>query len=123
MYCYTFAMASRLKRRIFSAMGVREAFVKNITVIFFTMGIGIEMTDYLFYDYGVVLSFRSEVPIAQNRLSNAIRTGTSARLRDEFSELWAMPSLWTRKTFFTEGGMNADRIEAAEQFFASLKSR
>lgn len=121
MNIYTVALATRLKRRVFAAGGIPPFFEKNITVVF--SGNGITLKSIRFLDYGVVMEIGSDEELERGRISNLIRRGTSSLIRNEFSELMALPSLWTRQIYFEKGCLDDEKEACIKAFYDSLRTR
>ena len=118
---YSIAIASRLKRRIFLAGNIPSEFLRLAKAALNENLISIQQ--YRFYDYGVLLQLNMPDEMSPETAAALIRSSTSKPLRTTFSELWPLPSLWTRKCFIKAGELDGLFVQEAEDFFASLKNR
>ena len=118
---FTFALATRLKRRIFLAGNIPNEFLRLATEALKEEDITI--TKHTFYDFGVLLELSLPENTSPDSVATLIRESTSKPLRITFSELWPLPSLWTKKCLIRQGELDENFIREADEFYASLKSR
>ncbi len=117
---YTIAISTRLRRKIFSDVRVRECFQSLLPVAL--SGEEITVLSTVFRDDGVILSVRGE-DLDPEYLSAIIRHRTSGRIRELYPEFQSMPSLWTKRVFFVSGEYSERVGEEIESFFDGIKKR
>lgn len=107
---YHFVFCSRYRRKIFNIEGVEERF-KELTISE-CKRVGIEILA-LECHVDHVHIFVSVLPtMGIPSIMQQIKGATSHRLREEFPQLKAMPSLWTRSYFVsTAGNVSSETIK------------
>lgn len=121
---YTIALATRLRRRIFAAKGVAEYLITLLTEL--AQSQGWKNLTVRFYDSGVriTLTVRDDsVSVSGANIADAIRIYTSGAIRRAFKELWAMPSLWTKRCYVEEGAGNEETEMNIQSFFEAIPTR
>lgn len=116
---YHFVFCPRYRRKIFLIPGVEERF-KEITKDYCQES-GIEILSMECYKDHVYL-FVSVLPqMSIPEIMKRVKGCTSHRLREEFSELSQMPSLWTRSYFVS----TADHVssETIQWYVETQKTR
>ncbi|MBR7084542.1 MAG: hypothetical protein IKI37_05140 [Oscillospiraceae bacterium] len=119
MDTYTLAFATRLKRRIFNAGGIRnetETMFRDIL-----KQKNIDVISMEFSDYGIVITakgFASEEDAAKT--AKELRIRTSKPLRYQYYELGKMPSLWTENVFIKNSRADNNEISA---YYDKIKTR
>ena len=117
---YTIAMATRLRRKVFSSDLKREYFVSILPIAL--LGENIEVTDTVFRDDGVILCVRGE-EMDPDYVASVIRHRTSGRMRDSFEELFKMPSLWTKRVYSHTGKISDVPDGEIEEYYKSIRTR
>ena len=116
---YHFVFCPRYKRKIFLIEGVEERFEYLTRKVCEKNGFEI-----LYMECGedyVHLFLSSPPQWSPSDIVNAIKSASSRPLRDEFSLLTAMPSLWTRNFFVTTADNVSNR--AIQKYVKAQKNR
>lgn len=117
----TIALATRLKRRVFASDIIKEEAEKLICENIDT--INSTLISISFEDYGLILTLNNKDNLPTSDIAYFLRTATSAPLRNKYSNLNKMPSLWTRNYFCENGYMTNDTMAAVQEYFQQIKSR
>ena len=121
---YTIALATRLRRRVFTARGVAEHF--EILLAELAESQGWKNLTVRFYDSGVHITLTvsgDSTSASGTDIADAIRTYTSGAIRRAFKELWAMPSLWTKRCYVEEGVGSEETEVKIQRFFETIPTR
>lgn len=116
----TFALVTRLRRKVFLAKGIADDCIEILTVRI--SDFGGEILGYRMYPYGILFSCRIPPAIDEKHLISAIKKATAQKLQETYPELWKMPSFWTKKYFDGEGTLQENK-ENAETFFETIPTR
>ena len=107
---YHIVFCPRYRRRIFNIPGVEDRFKELVTAECQKRDIDILAMECHVDHVHIFLSAYPQQPIPD--IVKWIKGTTSHKLRDEFSELEKMPSLWTRSYFVsTAGNVSSETIE------------
>lgn len=117
---YTLALASRLRRKIFSDEPVRAFFI--LQMFNALIGEGVVVVDTRFREDGVILTVRGE-NLDPDYIVAILRYRTSGTVRERFSKFSKMPSLWTKKCLCLNGELSNIPEEEIIEFFNSIKTR
>lgn len=116
---YHFVFCPKYRRKIFLIPGVEEAFKKHVTEQCEALGIDILAMECHIDHVHMFVSVVPQLSIPE--IMQKIKGCTSHTLRDEFSQLSGMSSLWTRSYFVsTAGDVSARTIQA---YVESQKSK
>lgn len=118
---YTFVLATRLRRRVFTAKNI-PTLCSNLLVDFCKTN-GCELIQHGYYDYGLWFSLSLPSWKLVPAIADDFRRYSSGPIRDAFKELWAMPSLWTRRCLIFEGLPSKDSEEMIKEFMDSIPKR
>ena len=107
---YHFVFCPRYRRKIFNIPGVEERF-KELTIAECNeSGIEILALECHIDHVHIFVSVLPSMSIPQ--IMQKIKVATSLKLREEFLQLNAMPSLWTRSYFVsTAGNVSSETIK------------
>ncbi len=119
---YTLVLATRLKRRIFTAGGVRAELEELAKRFCIEYEIGMVKLEILEYGCIFVYVCGDACRYDACTIASRFRYFTSGKLRYDFAELWKMPSLWTKRCLIKEGGFGGVG-EELDEFFSSIKTR
>ena len=107
---YHFVFCPRYRRKIFNIEGVEDRFKELTFAECEKCGIEVLALECHVDHVHIFVSVLPEMSIPQ--IMKQIKGATSIQLRREFSQLNAMPSLWTRNYFVsTAGNVSSDTIE------------
>lgn len=107
---YHFVFCPRYRRKIFLIPGVEEAFKKEAVSICQNSNIDILAMECHVDHVHMLVSVYPQQTIPD--VVKQIKGATSNKLREEFSQLENMPSLWTRSYFVsTAGSVSSETIE------------
>ena len=122
MRTLSIALATRLRRKIFSAGNIPTVVIQLVKEALSEMDC--LLTDFAFVsEYGLLLEISAPDNLEPEKISFSLRTYTSKRIRNKFPELWSMPSLWTRRFYSEENAFSDAFKENAERFFFTVKTR
>ena len=107
---YHFVFCPRYRRKIFNIQGVEERFKELTTAECEKQGIEILALECHVDHVHIFVSVLPTMSIPN--IMKQIKSCTSHRLREEFPQLKAMPSLWTRSYFVsTAGNVSSETIK------------
>lgn len=107
---YHFVFCPRYRRKIFNIEGVEDRFKELTLAECEKCGIEVLALECHVDHVHIFVSVLPEMSIPQ--IMKQVKGATSIQLRNEFSQLNAMPSLWTRSYFVsTAGNVSSDTIE------------
>lgn len=115
---YCFAFCPRYKRKIFLIPNVETRFTK--LVIKECSRLDISIIDLTCKSDHVILIIEAPPLLSPAEIMKCVKGATSRVLREEFSELSAMPSLWT-KNFFVSTDAEVPMSDI-EEFIKDQKS-
>ena len=107
---YHFVFCPRYRRKIFNIPGLEESFKKHTRKACEEYGIGILAMECQTDHVHLFVSVLPTLSIPETM--RLIKGATSHVLREEFPQLRAMPSLWTRSYFVsTAGAVSSETIQ------------
>lgn len=107
---YHFVFCPRYRRKIFNIQGVEERFKELTQAECDKYGIEILAMECHIDHIHMFVSVLPTISIPN--IMKQIKGATSVQLREEFSQLGAMPSLWTRSYFVsTAGNVSSETIK------------
>lgn len=107
---YHFVFCPRYRRKIFNIVGVEDRFKELTIAECDKCGIEILALECHVNHVHIFVSVLPDMSIPQ--IMKQIKGATSIQLREEFSQLSAMPSLWTRSYFVsTAGNISSETIK------------
>lgn len=117
----TIALATRLKRRIFSGDAVADLTKRLIEKEAADLQLQIRYIKFL--DYGLIITICSHEKMDAEEIVYRFRKCTSSVLRDVFPELKSMPSVWNRNFLLEKGVLDENKQKDIDEFYFSLKAR
>ena len=121
MGTYTIALATRLKRKVFTAGNISKDVLEKAEDVFAESGVLLK--DHRFYDYGVAFCVECRDRDEALGTADRIRKATSRPIRQMYQELWRMPSLWNQTPFVAEGNLGEENLKRIDKYYDGLKSR
>ncbi|MEE8835642.1 MAG: IS200/IS605 family transposase [Eubacteriales bacterium] len=107
---YHFVFCPRYRRKIFNIEGVEQRFKELVTSVCNQYGIEILAMECHVDHVHMFVSVLPDMSIPN--IMKYVKGATSAILRQEFPQLRAMPSLWTRSYFVsTAGNVSSETIK------------
>lgn len=93
---YTIILHTRLNRKVFSAGNISRRLIEIIEDIP-TEHTGIYLREVRVFPSALACDVSISDRVTIDTACYVLRKATSSKIREEFSELWSMPSLWSRK--------------------------